>query len=95
SNTPAPNELLNVIDGQCSDRFSEFVEARQALVKRFSLRVYAEVMTEFASAERYVNRCWSAAADGYVDEVAASLTRASRHLAQARELLQAAESQTN
>ena len=30
-------------------------------------------MTEFASGERYLNRAWSAAADGYVDEVVHSI----------------------
>ena len=48
-------------------------------------------MTEFAAAERYVNRSWSAAADGYVDEVAASLDKADQHLKNAQELLRAAE----
>ena len=27
-------------------------------------------MTSFATGERYLNRVWSASADGYVDEVA-------------------------
>ena len=57
------------------------------------MKVYADVMTEFASAERLVNRTWSAAADGYVDEVATSLQLAGRHLARAKELLAVAESQ--
>jgi hypothetical protein len=33
-------------------------------------------MTEFAAGERAVNRSWSAAADGYVDEVAVCLEKA-------------------
>jgi hypothetical protein len=86
-----PSEVLRCIDDQCALPLSEFADARQALVKRFGLKVYADVMTEFASAERYVNRTWSAAADGYVDEVAASLDRANYHLQNARELLLAAE----
>jgi hypothetical protein len=86
-----PSEVLRCIDDQCAQPLSDFADARQALVKRFGLKVYADVMTEFASAERYVNRTWSAAADGYVDEVAASLDRANHHLQNARELLLAAE----
>ena len=88
-----PSEVLHFIDDQCAEPFSEFAEARQSLVKRFGLSVYADVMTEFASAERYVNRSWSAAADGYIDEVTASLNRANQHLGNARELLAAAEHQ--
>ena len=33
-------------------------------------------MSSFAAAERYLNRCWSASADGYVDEVHAYLEHA-------------------
>jgi hypothetical protein len=86
-----PSEVLRCIDDDCAPKFAEFAEARQSLIKRFGLQVYADVMTEFASAERYVNRSWSAAADGYVDEVAASLDKANRYLQNAQRLLLAAE----
>ncbi len=86
-----PTQVLQTIDDQCVEGFSEFADSRQALVKRFGMKVYADVMTEFAAAERYVNRSWSAAADGYVEEVASSLKRAKSHLDNAQELLAAAE----
>jgi hypothetical protein len=89
-----PGQALREIDDRCMEPFSEFAEARQALVKRFGMKVYADVMTEFASAERLVNRSWSAAADGYVDEVVSSLQTAGRHLHRAQELLALAESET-
>ena len=44
-------------------------------------------MTQFASAERFVNRAWSAAADGYTTEAADSLQRAQDHLNQASQLM--------
>lgn len=84
-------DVLHCIDQECVDPLADFAEARQSLVKRFGLEVYAEVMTEFASAERLINRSWSAAADGYVDEVELSLARAKEHLTRARDMLQAAE----
>ncbi len=87
-----PADVLRCIDDECTEPFADFADARQALVKRFGLEVYADVMTEFASAERYVNRSWSAAADGYVDEVASSLARANQHLQNTKELLVEAES---
>lgn len=90
-----PAEVLRCIDDECAEPLAQFAESRQALVKRFGLNVYASVMTEFASAERYINRSWSAAADGYVDEVAASLDRANQHLGNAKNLLRAAESQVS
>ncbi len=77
------------------NRLPTFADSRQALVKRFGLEVYADVMTEFASAERYVNRSWSAAADGYVDEVAASLARANKHLQNTKMLMTEAEGQAS
>jgi hypothetical protein len=86
-------EVLHCIDHECVDPLSDFAESRQAMVKRFGLMVYADVMTEFASAERLINRSWSAAADGYVDEVASSLKQADQHLKRARELLTAADAQ--
>lgn len=89
-----PSEVLRCIDDQCVEPLSDFAEARQALVKRYGLAVYAEVMTEFASAERYINRSWSAAADGYVDEVTASLNRANQHLKNAVASLRAAEARS-
>jgi hypothetical protein len=91
----SPSEVLRRIDLECVPKFAEFADARQALTKRFGLQEYADVMTEFAAAERYVNRSWSAAVDGYVDEVAASLDKADRHLQNAQQLLIAAESDTS
>ena len=87
-----PNEVLGSIDGECAEPLSDFAEARQAIVKRFGLNTYADVMTEFASGERLINRSWSAAADGYVDEVTASLNRAEQHLREAKAILDTAES---
>jgi hypothetical protein len=90
-----PSQVLRCIDDECVEPLADFADARQALVKRFGLAVYADVMTEFAAAERYVNRSWSAAADGYVDEVASSLKRALEHLRRAQGLLVAAEGQAS
>ena len=44
-------------------------------MNRFGTAVFAAVMTEFASGERYMNRAWSASswADGYVDELEESV----------------------
>ncbi|MCA9011653.1 MAG: hypothetical protein KDB01_17995 [Planctomycetaceae bacterium] len=86
-----PSAVLRCIDDQCTAPFTAFADSRSSLVRKFGLKVYADVMTEFASAERYVNRSWSAAADGYIDEVKASLLRANLHLQKAKELLTRAE----
>ena len=43
-------DVLRFIDDQCAEPLSDFAESRQALIKRFGMTVYADVMTEFASA---------------------------------------------
>jgi hypothetical protein len=64
-------EVLEYIDLECTPALYEFAEGREVIANRCGLTSYAMVMTEFASGERYLNRAWSAAADGYVDEVIA------------------------
>ncbi len=88
-----PRTIVNAIDDECVEPLAEFANARQALVKRFGMTIYADVMTEFASAERFLNRAWSAAADGYVDEVEDCLDRANSHLASTRQIIGAADLQ--
>ena len=88
---PPPGEVVRRIDNECTEPLSDFAESRQALVKRFDIQVFAEVMTEFASAERYINRAWSASADGYVDEAKNSLEIAQRQLRIAKALMDQAE----
>ncbi len=73
-------EIRDRIDDTCAPRFGEFADARSAMIHEYGLQAYADVMTEFASAERFINRTWSAASDGYVDDVAQSLERAELHL---------------
>ena len=86
-----PRMIVSAIDDECVEPLANFANARQALVKRFGMTIYADVMTEFASAERFLNRAWSAAADGYVDEVETCLNRANSHLVSTREIIGAAD----
>ena len=88
-----PRTIVTAIDDECVEPLADFANARQALVKRFGMTIYADVMTEFASAERFLNRAWSAAADGYVDEVEDCLDRANSHLVCTREIIGAADLQ--
>jgi len=64
------------IDELFAEDLTNFVEARESLAHAHGLQVYADVMSHFASGERYLNRVWSASADGYVDEVTAYLDKA-------------------
>ena len=64
-----------------------FVDNRETIGHAFGLQTYADVMTQFATGERYLNRAWSASTDGYIDEVKTCLTRARDQFTQALELL--------
>jgi hypothetical protein len=53
-----------------------FVDARTAIGHIYGMQEYADVMSYFASAERAINRAWSASTDGYINEVKISLQKA-------------------
>ncbi|MDT8319608.1 MAG: hypothetical protein RQ826_03700 [Xanthomonadales bacterium] len=48
---------------------NRFAAARESMIHVFGMQDYADVMSNFAAGERYINRVWSASTDGYVDEV--------------------------
>ena len=78
-----PYDMRHRIDELFGDDLTIFAEARESLAHAHSLQVYADVMSHFASGERYLNRVWSASADGYVDEVTAYLDKAQIQFGQA------------
>ncbi|MGB5626604.1 MAG: hypothetical protein WBM61_12775, partial [Woeseiaceae bacterium] len=51
------------------------------------LQTYADIMSSFAAGERYINRVWSASADGYDEEATAYLKKAAAQFVEAEELL--------
>lgn len=57
------------IDELFMEDLAGFVEARESIAHIYGLITYGEVMSSFAAGERYLNRVWSASADGYIDEV--------------------------
>jgi len=76
-------DLRHRIDEEVRDDLAVFAEARESIAYRFGLAAYGEVMTHFASGERYLNRVWSASTDGYVDEAHDYLGRAKGQLEEA------------
>ncbi len=70
-----PYEARQHIDELLPDDLNSFVEARESIAHVHGLQAYADVMNEFAAGERYLNRVWSASADGYIDEVRAYLEK--------------------
>jgi hypothetical protein len=92
---PAPSgaELRHWIDDKLRNDLRRFAEARESMVHLYGLQTYADIMSEFAAGERYVNRVWSAAADDYDDEANRYLVRAREQFAHAQTVLASAANQ--
>jgi hypothetical protein len=82
--------LRDRIDTGLRPDLIRFADARESMVHLFGLQTYADIMTHFAAGERYINRVWSASADGYDEEAARYLGRAEEQFADAQRQLNAA-----
>ncbi|MDJ0750283.1 MAG: hypothetical protein QNJ11_12415 [Woeseiaceae bacterium] len=82
--------LREAIDLKLRTDLRRFADARESMIHLFGLQTYADIMSSFAAGERYVNRVWSASADGYDDEAATYLVKAADQFEDAREQLQTA-----
>ncbi len=71
-----PYDVRHKVDELFVEDVARFVGTRQSIGHLYGLSAYGEVMSSFAAGERYLNRVWSASADGYVDEVNAYLEKA-------------------
>jgi hypothetical protein len=76
-----PYDMRFRIDELFPQDLSDFVCARRSIAHAHGLAAYADVMSDFAAGERYLNRVWSASADGYIDEVNAYLDKAQEQFA--------------
>ena len=90
--TSPPSHITAYIDGSLADDFRIFADGRDAITAEYGLPVFAEVMTQFSAGERAINRAWSAAADGYIDEVATCVERGKQFLEVALVQLKSAQS---
>ena len=66
------------IDRLFREDLNRFAESRESMIHVFGMQNYADVMSNFAAGERYINRVWSASTDGYIDEVRTYIDRATR-----------------
>lgn len=76
-------DMRGRIDELFDDDLAIFVQARESISHLYGLQAYADIMSYFASGERYLNRIWSASADGYIDEVNIYLDKAQQQFADA------------
>ncbi len=68
-------------------RFEAIVAARTRVQARYGMAGFAELYGPFSSAERYVNRAWSALVDQHWPEAKASVARAAEDLARTKSVL--------
>lgn len=83
----AQSTALDQVASECEAIVRDCVEAvaaqQESLSRIYGFAGYAQVMTPFAAAERWLNRAWSAASDTHRPEVLASLDRALEHIEEA------------
>ncbi len=84
-------DVHHKIDELFLEDINTFVEARESISHTYGMQDYAEIMTSFAAGERYLNRVWSASADGYIDEVSAFLDKTCEQFEDSLKKLQACE----
>jgi len=85
-------KLREKIDLELRIDLRRFADARESMVHLFGLQTYADIMSSFAAGERYINRVWSASADGYHEEAANYLKKAASQFMDAqKQLLRATE----
>ena len=71
-----PDAIRETIDSLQVEYFEPFVENRFILIEHYGMRHGAEMLLQFALAERYLNRVWSATADDSPEEARTSLETA-------------------
>jgi len=83
--TAAKDEALrDWIDEKLRPDLRRFVDARESMVHLYGLQTYADIMSEFAAGERYINRVWTSSADGYDGEADRYLGRAAQQFKDAQ-----------
>ncbi|MFC1619188.1 hypothetical protein ACFL45_04505 [Candidatus Neomarinimicrobiota bacterium] len=83
-----PYDLRHKIDELFPEDIATFVDAREAIGHVYSLQAYADVMSIFSAGERYLNRVWSASADGYINECHTYLEKAREQFTSTLDTLQ-------
>ncbi len=84
-------DLPEKIDRAFRQSITDFADARESIIYVHGMQSYADVMSHFAAGERYLNRVWSCAADGYIDEAHAYITRSHEQFAEALSKLESLE----
>ena len=73
------NVILTRIDRVQKHLSMQIVDSRNILISQLGLTGFAEFMDAYSRMERALNRAWSAAADGVLDEALDCISAAVRH----------------
>ncbi|MBI1314566.1 hypothetical protein GC176_25005 [bacterium] len=84
-----PADIEHQVDDLTSRYITPFVEGRQAVIDRLGLQKGADFLVTAATGERLLNRVWSAAADGHLEEALTSLAEAVGAFEQAQQQIAA------
>lgn len=80
--TTDPHQRQHLVTERAGDiqgtHIDSFLAARDRLIGRHGLAGFAQIMDRFSAMERQINRAWSAAADGVVEESADCIGQALR-----------------
>jgi hypothetical protein len=80
---PVDDALKLALEGILLDKLMPAVEARGLLLQAHGVEAHAKVFTPVATAERCMNRAWSALVDGVPEETSSELGKARAHLGSA------------
>ena len=82
-------DLRREVEPLLSGQVYDLVEGRTVVQAAYGTSTFAAIYAPLASGERYLNRCWSAAVDGYEEEARACLDDALPLLQEALEAMPA------
>jgi hypothetical protein len=85
--------LTEEVDRLLEDYVLPLAEVRREVIDHFGMSTGAEILVTVAVGERMLNRTWSAAADGHIQEARACYPEAVRAFEQAERLVQEALAQ--
>jgi hypothetical protein len=88
----AETDLQLRVDTAIDNHVTPLAESRHQIVDRFGMSHGAEILVATAYGERMLNRVWSAAADGYLDEARSSFREASNAFDEAAVMMSSADS---
>ncbi|MBN2528225.1 MAG: hypothetical protein JXR76_17665 [Deltaproteobacteria bacterium] len=78
---------VSVISSLQEDQIFQIADAKQRLIAAKGFSFYAHFMSDFAVAERFLSRAWSAAVDGYPDESNTYLDKAQTFFMQSKKVI--------